>query len=133
MSQSPVIDLRRVMKTYGEGDTAVHAVAGVSLQVERGDYVAVMGASGSGKSSLMNIIGCLDLPTSGSYRLDGIDVRRLTDDQQSRPAAGHGLPLEHGDLVALPGEVAGGGQSGQPGAHHQDAAHMPCSSRPLGA
>jgi putative ABC transport system ATP-binding protein len=82
-ARPPVIDLRRVMKTYGEGDTAVHAVAGVSLQVERGDYVAVMGASGSGKSSLMNIIGCLDLPSSGSYRLDGIDVRRLTDDQQS--------------------------------------------------
>ena len=79
----PVIDLRRVLKTYGEGDTVVHAVAGVTLQVERGDYVAVMGASGSGKSSLMNIIGCLDLPSSGSYRLDGIDVRRLTDDQLS--------------------------------------------------
>jgi putative ABC transport system ATP-binding protein len=62
----------------------VHAVAGVSLQVERGDYVAIMGASGSGKSTLMNIIGCLDLPTRGVYRLDGIDVRRLTDQQQSR-------------------------------------------------
>ena len=79
----PVIDLRRVTKTYGGGDTVVHAVAGVSLDVERGDYVAVMGASGSGKSSLMNIIGCLDLPSSGSYRLDGIDVRRLSDDQLS--------------------------------------------------
>ena len=83
MTRPPVIDVRRVSKTYGEGDTAVHAVAGVSLQVERGDYVAVMGASGSGKSSLMNIIGCLDLPSAGSYRLDGIDVRRLTDDQLS--------------------------------------------------
>jgi putative ABC transport system ATP-binding protein len=80
----PVIDLRGVTKTYGEGETAVHAVAGVSLQVERGDYVAIMGASGSGKSTLMNIIGCLDLPTRGVYRLDGIDVRRLTDQQQSR-------------------------------------------------
>ena len=76
---APVIDLRDVVKTYGEGETAVHAVAGVSLQVERGDYVAIMGASGSGKSTLMNIIGCLDLPTRGAYRLDGIDVRRLTD------------------------------------------------------
>jgi putative ABC transport system ATP-binding protein len=80
----PVIDLRNVVKTYGEGATAVHAVAGISLQVERGDYVAIMGASGSGKSTLMNIIGCLDLPTRGAYRLDGIDVRRLTDQQQSR-------------------------------------------------
>ncbi|MGI3784064.1 MAG: ABC transporter ATP-binding protein [Janthinobacterium lividum] len=80
----PVIDLRGVVKTYGEGETAVHAVAGVTLQVERGDYVAIMGASGSGKSTLMNIIGCLDLPTRGAYRLDGIDVRRLTDQQQSR-------------------------------------------------
>ena len=80
----PVIDLRGIVKTYGEGETAVHAVAGVSLQVARGDYVAIMGASGSGKSTLMNIIGCLDLPTSGVYRLDGIDVRRLTDQQQSK-------------------------------------------------
>jgi putative ABC transport system ATP-binding protein len=80
----PVIDLRGIVKTYGDGETAVHAVAGVSLQVERGDYVAIMGASGSGKSTLMNIIGCLDLPTRGVYRLDGIDVRRLTDAQQSR-------------------------------------------------
>ena len=80
----PVIDLRGIVKTYGVGETAVHAVAGVSLQVERGDYVAIMGASGSGKSTLMNIIGCLDLPTRGVYRLDGIDVRRLTDAQQSR-------------------------------------------------
>ena len=79
----PVIDLRGVTKTYGEGETAVHAVAGVSLQVERGDYVAIMGASGSGKSTLMNIIGCLDAPTSGRYLLDGVDVRRLDDRRQA--------------------------------------------------
>ena len=79
----PVIELRNVEKTYGEGETVVHAVAGVSLEVERGDYVAVMGASGSGKSTLMNIIGCLDLPSRGAYRLDGIDVRRLVDRQLS--------------------------------------------------
>ena len=79
-----MIDLRAVVKTYGEGETAVHAVAGVDLVVERGDYVAIMGASGSGKSTLMNIIGCLDVPTTGVYRLDGIDVRRLTDRQQSK-------------------------------------------------
>jgi putative ABC transport system ATP-binding protein len=79
----PVIELRQVTKTYGEGETAVHAVAGVSLTIQRGDYVAVMGASGSGKSTLMNIIGCLDMPTRGSYRLDGIDVRRLSERQLS--------------------------------------------------
>jgi putative ABC transport system ATP-binding protein len=79
----PVVDLRNITKTYGAGENAVHAVAGVNLLVERGDYVAVMGASGSGKSTLMNIIGCLDTPTHGSYRLDGVDVRRLVDRQLS--------------------------------------------------
>ncbi|MGV8908540.1 MAG: ABC transporter ATP-binding protein [Propionicimonas sp.] len=80
----PVIDLRGVFKTYGEGEAVVHAVDGVDLTVERGDYVAVMGASGSGKSTLMNIIGCLDVPTRGSYRLDGVEVRLLNDQQQSK-------------------------------------------------
>lgn len=79
-----VIDLRNITKTYGEGEAVVHAVDGVSLQVQRGDYVAIMGASGSGKSTMMNIIGCLDTQTSGSYRLDGVDVRLLDDRQQSR-------------------------------------------------
>lgn len=83
-SSAPVIELRHIVKTYGDDDTAVHAVAGVDLVVERGDYVAIMGASGSGKSTLMNIIGCLDTPTTGIYRLDGVDVRRLTDSQQSK-------------------------------------------------
>ena len=83
-ASQPVIELRSVTKTYGEAETAVHAVAGVSLKVERGDYVAVMGASGSGKSTLMNIIGCLDMPTRGSYRLDVVDVRRLVDRQLSK-------------------------------------------------
>jgi putative ABC transport system ATP-binding protein len=79
--QHPVLDVRDVVKTYGAGETAVHALRGVSLSVERGDYVAVMGASGSGKSTLMNILGCLDIPTSGRYLLDGVDVSRLTDRQ----------------------------------------------------
>jgi putative ABC transport system ATP-binding protein len=80
----PVIQLTAVTKTYGEGDTVVHAVAGVDLVVEQGDYVAVMGASGSGKSTLMNIIGCLDQPTRGRYRLDGVDVRRRDERTLSR-------------------------------------------------
>ena len=75
----PVIEMRRVTRTYGHGDTAVHALAGVDLVVERGDYVAIMGASGSGKSTLMNIVGCLDVGTSGQYLLDGIDVRRMPE------------------------------------------------------
>jgi putative ABC transport system ATP-binding protein len=79
----PVIALQAVYKIYGEGDTAVHAVDGVDLVVERGDYVAVMGASGSGKSTLMNIIGCLDVPTRGRYLIDGVDVRRLDEKRQA--------------------------------------------------
>jgi putative ABC transport system ATP-binding protein len=75
----PVIELRDVSKLYGSGDTVVRAVDRVDLLVERGEYVAVMGASGSGKSTLMNIIGCLDVATSGNYLLDGVDVRRLDD------------------------------------------------------
>jgi putative ABC transport system ATP-binding protein len=79
----PVIELRDVAKVYGSGDTVVRAVDGVDLVVERGDYVAVMGASGSGKSTLMNIIGCLDLPSRGRYALDGVDTRRLDERQQA--------------------------------------------------
>jgi putative ABC transport system ATP-binding protein len=79
----PVIELRDVAKIYGSDETVVRAVDGVDLVVERGDYVAVMGASGSGKSTLMNIIGCLDLPTRGRYALDGVDTRRLDERQQA--------------------------------------------------
>jgi len=77
----PVLDVRDVTKVYGEGETAVHALRGVSLSVDRGDYVAIMGSSGSGKSTLMNILGCLDIPTTGTYLLDGVDVSDLTDRQ----------------------------------------------------
>jgi putative ABC transport system ATP-binding protein len=75
----PVLDVRGVTKVYGEGDTAVHALRGVSLVVERGDYVAIMGTSGSGKSTLMNIVGCLDIPSVGGYLLDGTDVGSLDE------------------------------------------------------
>ena len=80
----PVIALARVTKTYGAGDTEVHAVAGVDLVVERGDYVAIMGASGSGKSTLMNIIGCLDTPNAGEYWLNGQMVSTMSDDALAR-------------------------------------------------
>jgi putative ABC transport system ATP-binding protein len=77
----PIIDLRRVAKTYQLGDIGVEALRGVSVTVQRGDFVAIMGASGSGKSTLMNIIGCLDVPTRGWYWLDGVDVRGLDEEQ----------------------------------------------------
>ena len=80
----PVIALRRIVKTYEMGDVEVHALRGVSLVVERGDFVAIMGASGSGKSTLMNILGCLDVPSRGQFFLDGIDVRTLDEGELSR-------------------------------------------------
>ena len=76
-----MIELEEVTKVYRMGHVQVHALRGVSFRVAEGEFVAIMGASGSGKSTLMNIIGCLDLPTSGRYRLDGVDVRRLNDNQ----------------------------------------------------
>jgi len=79
----PVVELRSITKVYGGADMVVRAVDGVDLVVERGDYVAVMGASGSGKSTLMNIIGCLDIPSSGRYLLDGVDTRRLDERRQA--------------------------------------------------
>ncbi len=72
-----VIQLEQVRKTYATGDAEVHALDGVSLTIEAGEFAAIMGPSGSGKSTLMNILGCLDRPTSGRYVLDGIDVTSL--------------------------------------------------------
>ena len=75
-----VIEITKLTKVYGQGDIAVHALRELDLQVQRGDFVAIMGPSGSGKSTLMNIIGCLDRSTSGLYILDGEDVSRLNRD-----------------------------------------------------
>ena len=76
-----LIDIRDITKVYPMGDENVYALRGVSVGVERGEYVAIMGPSGSGKSTLMNLIGCLDTPTSGSYVLNGKEVARMTDDE----------------------------------------------------
>ena len=78
---NPLIELRGVDKTYGAGDTAVHAMRKVDLTIEAGDFVAIMGPSGSGKSTCMNILGCLDTPTAGTHRFRGIDVGALSLDQ----------------------------------------------------
>jgi putative ABC transport system ATP-binding protein len=76
-----VAELIHVNKIYGSGDTTVHALNDLCLAVNNGDYLAVMGASGSGKSTAMNILGCLDMPTSGSYHLNGVPVETLSDDE----------------------------------------------------
>ncbi len=73
----PVVQLRDIHKIYDSGEVQVHAVRGVSLDIHKGEFVAVMGASGSGKSTMMNLLGCLDRPTRGSFLLDGIDVAKL--------------------------------------------------------
>lgn len=76
-----LIELRDLHKTYGTGDQAVHALAGVSLDIQAGEFVAIMGASGSGKSTLLNVLGCLDRPDTGEYRLAGEPVQDLSPDR----------------------------------------------------
>ena len=79
----PLIELQAITKVYGEGQAAFQALRGVDLRIEQGDFVAVMGPSGSGKSTAMNILGCLDNPTSGAYRFRGAHVERLSRSQRA--------------------------------------------------
>ena len=79
----PVIELDHLHKTYTMGDVEVHALRGISLTIHEGEFVAIMGTSGSGKSTTMNIIGCLDRPTKGSYILDGQDVSAMSKDERA--------------------------------------------------
>src|SRR5665647_126132 len=75
----PLIEFRRVYKVYTMGDTVVRAIDGISMQISQGEFVAIVGQSGSGKTTCMNIIGCLDVPDSGQYLLGGQDVGELSD------------------------------------------------------
>jgi putative ABC transport system ATP-binding protein len=78
---APVIEIENLVKDYKLGEFPVHVLKSISLEIERGDFVAIMGPSGSGKSTLMNILGCLDKPTAGIYRLDGVAIGGLNRDQ----------------------------------------------------
>ena len=79
-----LIELNNVYKIYHMGDEDVHALDGVSLTIDKGEFVAIVGQSGSGKSTAMNIIGCLDVPTSGTYHLGGVDVSTMDDDSRRK-------------------------------------------------
>ena len=79
-----MIRLRDLTRVYASGDTAVHALAGVTIEIERGEFVAIMGQSGSGKTTMMNVIGLLDRPSSGQYHFEGLDVAGLSEDQRAR-------------------------------------------------
>ena len=78
---SNVIEIRNIIRDFPLGQETVHVLKGINLDIQRGDYIAIMGPSGSGKSTLMNLLGCLDTPTSGSYNLNGKDVSKMSDDE----------------------------------------------------
>src|SRR3954469_11943202 len=80
----PLIETVDLWKSYVMGSEEIHALRGVSIQIERGEYVAIMGPSGSGKSTLMNLIGCLDSPTKGTYLLNGKQASQMNDDELAR-------------------------------------------------
>ena len=82
-NSTTLVELKRVTKVYGRGEAEVKALAGIDLRIVRGEFVAVMGPSGSGKSTCMNLLGCLDTPTSGSYLFRGIEVGGLSRDQRA--------------------------------------------------
>lgn len=83
MTAESLIQLRGLTKTYGKGDAEFKALKGVDLNIDKGEFVAIMGPSGSGKSTLMNLLGCLDTPTAGSYQFQGISIQGLSKDQRS--------------------------------------------------
>ncbi|OFY47915.1 MAG: ABC transporter ATP-binding protein [Bacteroidetes bacterium GWF2_41_31] len=83
MSQ-PVISIKGIKKDFKVGEITVHALRGIDLEVEEGEFIAIMGASGSGKSTMLNVLGCLDQPTSGSYWLDGVDIGSLSKNELAR-------------------------------------------------
>lgn len=123
---SIVIELKDIMKTYHMGDSVVHALYHVDVQIGFGEFVAIMGPSGSGKSTMMNILGCLDRPTSGEYFLDGKEIAGYNDDELARTRnAKIGFVFQNFNLlnkltaqanVALPLIYAGVGEEERNGA-----------------
>src|SRR5205809_6897938 len=97
----PLIELRNVRKVYDLGEVQVEALRSVSLDIEQGEYIALIGPSGSGKSTLMNTLGCLDRPTGGSYRLAGEEVADMTSDERARIRNKHiGFVFQNFNLLA---------------------------------
>lgn len=101
MSTTALVDLQGITKTYGQGTAAFQALRGVDMRIDQGEFCAVMGPSGSGKSTVMNLIGCLDTPSSGSYRFKGVRVEDLTRDQRALLRRNHlGFVFQGFNLLA---------------------------------